>query len=224
MELAISFLEGIITFISPCLLPMLPIYVSYFSGEGAGDRRKTLKNAIGFVVGFSIVFVALGAFAGGIGGLLLRHSDVVNVVAGAFIFFMGLKYLGVVKLRLPRLFKARGTMASKGNLTMLSAITFGITFAVLWTPCVTTFLGVALVRASTQGSAGYGMLMLFLYSLGLGIPFVMSAVLINQLKGAFDFIKRHYRVINMVSGGILLVIGVLVATGIFGRYLALFAV
>ena len=219
MEYVISFLEGIITFISPCLLPMLPVYISYFAGE----KGHPLKNALGFVTGFTIVFVALGAFAGGIGQLLIRYQTQVNWVAGGFIILLGLKYLGVLKIPIKLSIKGRRKKAPLKELNFLGAVVFGITFGVLWTPCVSTFLGVALLRASTTGSMGQGMAMLFLYALGLGIPFVISAVLIDRLKHVFEFIQRHYRTINIIAGCMLLVVGLLVATGLFGRYLALFA-
>ncbi|MCL2285425.1 MAG: cytochrome c biogenesis protein CcdA [Firmicutes bacterium] len=220
MQYVLLFLEGIITFISPCLLPMLPIYVSYF----AGKEEKPLANSIGFVAGFTVIFVALGAFAGVIGGFLQEYSTVVNIVAGLFIVALGLSYMGV--LRLPRLPVKGGKWLHRvttSPLTFTSSILFGMVFAVAWTPCVSAFLGAALLRASLQGSAAQGMLMLFVFSMGLGLPFIASAVLINRLKGAFDFIKKHYRVVNAAAGSLLVLIGVLIMTGIFGRYLALFA-
>ena len=221
MQYVLLFLEGIITFISPCLLPMLPIYISYFSGKD----EKPLANSIGFVAGFTVVFVALGGFAGVVGGFFQEYSTIVNIVAGLFIIMLGLNYLGV--LRLP-IFSAAGgkrLLRVTGNpLTFASSILFGMVFAVAWTPCVGAFLGVALVRASLQGDVAYGMFMLFVFSMGLGLPFIASAVLINRLKGMFDFIKKHYHVVNAIAGGLLVVMGILIMTGIFGRYLALFAV
>jgi len=214
MHYILSFLEGIITFISPCLLPMLPVYIAYF----AGNEKKPLGNAIGFVAGFTIIFIALGALAGVVGSFLVQYSAVINIVAGAIIILLGLGYLGVIQLPVLN----RRSFRPAQNVTFLSSIVFGIVFAVTWTPCAGVFLGTALLRASTQGSAVDGMFMLFLFSMGLGLPFVVSAVLINRLKTAFDFIKRHYQVINAIAGGMLLVVGVLIATGIFGRYLALF--
>ena len=220
MQYVLLFLEGIITFISPCLLPMLPIYISYF----AGKEEKPLANSIGFVAGFTVIFVALGAFAGVIGGFLQEYSTVVNIVAGLFIVALGFSYMGV--LRLPRLPVKGGKWLQRvttSPLTFTSSILFGVVFAIAWTPCVSAFLGAALLRASLQGSAVQGMLMLFVFSMGLGLPFIASAVLINRLKGAFDFIKKHYRVVNAAAGGLLVLVGILIMTGIFGRYLALFA-
>lgn len=220
MQYIISFLEGIITFISPCLLPMLPIYISYFAGGGERTTKKTVSNALGFVLGFSMVFVAMGALAGTVGRLLLKYQNIVNVVSGVIVVVFGLNFLGVFKLGL---FKGNqgNQKFNPNNLGFFSAVLFGIIFSIGWTPCVGTFLGSALMLASQQGSILKGTLMLVAYSVGLGIPFLLSAILIDKLKATFDFIKKHYKIINLVSGGLLIVIGVLMATGLLGRFLAL---
>ena len=218
MQYLISFLEGIITFISPCLLPMLPVYVSYFAGGGERRPRRTLTNAAGFVLGFTAVFVAMGALAGTVGGFLKSHQTAVNVVSGAIVIFFGLYFLGLLRLRF---FQGSGRMARVQDLGFFSAVLFGVIFSVGWTPCVGAFLGSALMLASQQGHVLEGMIMLLAYSLGLGIPFLISAVLIEKLKAAFDWIKRNYRIINLVCGGLLVITGILMATGTMGRMLAL---
>ncbi len=218
MQYLISFLEGIITFISPCLLPMIPVYASYFAGGGERSRRKTLLGALGFVLGFTAVFVALGALAGTLGGLVRRYQTVVNIVSGSIVVLFGLNFLGVLRLNIFR--GGRKAFASE-NGGFFPSVLFGIVFSVGWTPCVGAFLGSALLLVAQQGRVLEGMLMLLAYSLGLGIPFVIGAVLIDRLKSAFDFIKRHYRVINIISGSFLILIGVLMATGLFGRWIAL---
>ena len=218
MQYVISFLEGIITFISPCLLPMLPIYISYFAGGGERSGRKTLSGALGFVLGFTVVFVAMGALAGTVGSLLMRYQRTVNLVSGLVVIFFGLNFLGVFKLNL---FQGGGRSVKTENMGFFSAALFGVIFSLGWTPCVGAFLGSALMLASQQGHVLEGMAMLLAYSLGLGIPFVLSAVLIDYLKGAFTWIKRHYSIINAVSGGLLIVIGILMATGTLGWLLRL---
>ena len=217
MQYFISFLEGILTFISPCLLPMLPIYVSYFAGGGERSMGKTLKTALGFVLGFTVVFVAMGALAGTLGGLLRQYQTAVNIISGGVVIFFGLSYLGVVKLNI---FKG-SSRALKGELGFFSALIFGVIFSIGWTPCVGAFLGSALMLASQQGHVLEGMGMLLTYSLGLGIPFLISALLIDYLKTAFGWIKSHYTLINRICGGLLIVIGLLMATGTLGRLLAL---
>lgn len=220
MQYLLSFLEGIITFISPCLLPLLPVYISYFAGQnGEGDVRKTFKGALGFIAGFTAVFVALGAFAGTLGGLLNRHAGTVNLVTGAVVVLFGLNYLGVLKIGfLNRVVRHN---AATAPYSFFSAFLFGMVFSVGWTPCVGAFLGSALMLASQQGSALGGILMLLCYSLGLGVPFLLAALLLKQLQGSFNWIKSHYTIINTVSGLLLIAVGVLMMTGQMGRLLAL---
>lgn len=218
MQYVIAFLEGIITFISPCLLPMLPIYISYFAGGGERSAGKTVKGALGFVSGFTLVFVAMGALAGTVGSFLREYQTAVNVVSGLIVIFFGLNFLGVFRLNL---FRGSQRTVKTDNMGFFSAVVFGMVFSVGWTPCVGAFLGSALMLASQQGHVLQGMLMLLAYSLGLGIPFVLSAVLIGYLKTAFDFIKKHYAVVNAVSGIALVLVGILMMTGTLGRLLSL---
>lgn len=215
----ITFFEGIITFISPCLLPMLPIYIMYFAGGGQESQRKTktLTHALGFVLGFTIVFVTLGAFAGSIGRYLTQHQTIVNLVAGAMMVFFGLSFLEILPWRF---FTGNVRRSNVTQMSLTSSILFGMIFSIGWTPCVGTFLGAALLFASQQASIWKGILMLFTYSLGLGIPFVISALLIEQLKSTFQWIKQHYREINLFSGVFLIIIGIAMMTGWLGRLLS----
>ncbi len=214
MQYVISFLEGIITFISPCLLPMLPIYITYFAGGGERSVKKTLTGALGFCLGFSAVFIAMGALAGTVGSFFVRYRTVVNIVCGLTVIFFGLNFIGVFKVDLFR--GGRKGAFKTENMNFFSAALFGVVFSIGWTPCVGAFLGSALILASQQGHALTGVLMLSCYSLGLAIPFIISALLIDSLKSAFDFIKKHYKVINAVSGCLLILVGALMATGMLG--------
>ena len=216
MQYMISFLEGVVTFISPCLLPMLPIYISYFAGGAERSTGKTLTCASGFVLGFTAVFVAMGALAGTVGSFLVRYQTIVNLVLGGIVILFGLNYLGVLNLNI---FKGMKGQVKTADMNFLSAFLFGIVFSVGWTPCVGVFLGSALMLASQQGSAMVGTMMLLCYSAGLGVPFLVSAVLIDQLKGAFSFIKRNYAVVNKICGSLLVAVGVLMATGLLTRML-----
>jgi len=221
MQYVLLFLEGFITFISPCLLPLLPVYISYFSGDG-GSRSRPVVNSVSFVIGFTVIFVALGAFAGTVGSFLLEFSTAINLITGAIVVLFGLNYLGVLRLGFaPHAGKTIRVRNGK-PLNMVSAFVFGVIFSVAWMPCVSKFLGAALMRAASQGSVAEGMFMLFVFSMGLGIPFIISAVLIHRLKDAFDFLKRHQRVVNLISGGMLVVVGILMMTGLFTRFVALF--
>ncbi len=226
MQYIVSFIEGIITFISPCLLPMLPIYLSYFAGESAvgatneGETKKaqtgrTLINACGFVLGFSVVFVALGALAGSLGQLLTKYQHAVDIICGMIVILFGLNFCGVIKISILNMTKKPNVNIDR--MGFAKAILFGVIFSIGWTPCVGTFLGSALLLASKEGSVLQGVLMLICYSVGLGVPFILSAVLIDKLKNAFQFIKNHYKIINICAGIFLIIIGIsMVADGIGG--------
>ncbi|MBU4437974.1 MAG: cytochrome c biogenesis protein CcdA [Acetobacterium sp.] len=220
MDYFIAFLEGIITFISPCLLPMLPIYISYFAGQTHEDTKYTaVINALGFVLGFTLIFVLLGAFAGSLGRLLIEYSTIVNIIGGIIIILFGLNFMGVLQIFFLNTNHQISLDHSRAG--FFSALLFGIVFSIGWTPCVGAFLGSALMMAASSGDTLKGVLMLLSFSIGLGIPFVVSAVLIDRMKSTFDFIKRHYQIINRVSGGLLVLIGMMMATGLLGYFLSL---
>lgn len=218
MQYIISFLEGIITFLSPCLLPMLPIYITYFAGGGERTTKTTLKNAFGFVLGFTLVFVAMGALAGKLGSFLIHYQTWVNLVCGGLVILFGLNYMGLIKWSL---FRGAAGRLNAGRMNFAAAFTFGMVFSVGWTPCVGAFLGSALMLASQRGHMLEGMAMLLCYSLGLGVPFLMSAVLIDKLKSAFNWIKAHYDLVNKICGALLVLVGILMATGVLGRFLTI---
>lgn len=217
MQYILLFLEGIITFISPCLLPMLPIYISYFAADKA-DKKKALTNSIGFVLGFTLVFITMGAFAGTVGRLIRNYTTILNIVTGLIVIIFGMNFLGILKIGFLNRISRKN--ANVTHLGFFSAALFGIVFSIGWTPCVGAFLGSALLMASLGGSLLQGISMLLAFSLGLGIPFIASALLIDRLKDTFEFIKRNYKVINMVSGGLLIVVGILMATGYMGYFLS----
>lgn len=213
MEYLITFLEGIITFISPCLLPMLPAYASFFAGqESSGGKRGALKNALGFVAGFTAVFLLLGAFAGTLGAAVRQHSRIAGLIAGAVMILFGLHFAGV--LRIGFLDKSRVFGYRPQRLGFFRCAAFGAAFSIGWTPCVGAFLGSALMLAAAGGESAKGILMLLAYSAGLGIPFVVSALLIDSLKTSFDWIKRHYQAVTTASGILLIVVGILTAAGL----------
>lgn len=217
MEFIITFLEGVISFISPCMLPMLPIYISYFAGN-ADQKHNVLLRVLGFVLGFTSVFTCLGLFAGTLGSFLSEYRTIVNIVCGIIVIIFGLSYLEV--LHLP-FFK--GMSGGKKISSIFSAFLFGVVYSVSLTPCVGAFLGSALMLASTSGGALKGAALLLIYSLGLGVPFVFSAVLIDKLNVAFDWIKKHYRIINIVCGSFLIVVGILMMFGFMNALLSIFS-
>lgn len=223
MQYLITFLEGMITFISPCVLPMIPVYVLYFTGDSREESGmgKSLVRALGFVLGFTLLFVALGVFAATLGSLLIRYQQIVNIVTGGVVVLFGLHYMGALRISLlDRTVKPNVKVEAKG---FFSCLLLGAVFAVGWSPCTGAFLGSAMMLAATQTGAIQGMLLLLCYSLGLGVPFVLCALLIDQLKGAFTLIKRHYGVINKVCGAFLVIVGIMMMLGLMARLSALLA-
>lgn len=216
MEFILTFVEGIISFISPCMLPMLPLYVSYFAGS-AGMKHNVLVRSLCFVAGFTLVFTILGVFAGAVGTFFKAHGSVLNIICGLIVVVFGLSYLEIIPL--PFL---RGMGRGASVTSAFSAFVFGMIYSVSLTPCVGAFLGSALMQASSSGSARKGALLLLFYSLGLGIPFVVSALLLDSLSGVFGFIKRHYKIINTVCGLFLVAVGVVMMFGLMNKFLALF--
>lgn len=213
MEYIITFLEGIISFISPCMLPMLPIYVSYFAG-GADRKRSGILNAVSFILGFTLVFVSLGLFAGVIGSFISRYQTAVNIISGALVIVFGLSYLDIIHIPF---FKGHH---SSGKITgVFSAFIFGIVFSVSHTPCIGVFLGSAIALATQSSGAFKGIMLLLSYSLGMGIPFLISAVLIDKLSTVFTTIKKHYKIINIICGIFLIIVGLSMMTGFFGNLL-----
>ena len=204
MDYITTFIEGIATFVSPCLLPMLPIYLLYLSGQD-NDKKAVLKNALGFVLGFTIVFTILGILSSILGSYVQQYSDVISIVFGLIVILFGINFTGFIKLPFINSTKKLNVNIKKTN--FFTSILFGIIFSLGWSPCIGAFLGSALLLVSTHADVLKGTLMLITYSIGLGIPFMLSALLIEQLKGTFEFIKKHYRIINMVSGILLILIG-----------------
>lgn len=224
MEYFLLFLEGMITFISPCILPMIPVYISYFSGGSIGEtegKYSMIRNVMGFILGFSIVFTLIGALAGSFGALIKTHQGIVNFICGAIVTVFGLNYIGIFKLKFLK--KSYRIHYEIKTFRFLSSILFGMIFSIGWTPCVGTFLGSALMIAVSSGDTTKGILMLLTYSIGLGIPFMLCGIFIDSLKGTFSFLKQHYDLINKVSGAILVITGILMMTGMFYKVISILA-
>lgn len=202
----LTFLEGLASFLSPCTLPMVPVYVAYFAGENR-SRVSSFARAVVFVLAFTLVFVVLGAFAGSVGRLLSEHRVLVRYLCGCLMVILGAGYLGL--FRLP--FSGGG--CSRPVTGLVSAFLFGLAFALGLTPCVGAFLAAALLQAAADGTVFRGIVLLIAYSAGLGIPFVLSAVLIVRLKGTFSFVKSHYRAVNAFCGVLLVLAGIGLAGG-----------
>lgn len=199
---------------------MIPLYVLYFAGDQEQNGRdRTFRNACGFTAGFTVIFVLLGLFAGTLGGLISTHATAVNIVTGVIVVVFGLHYAGLLTLGfLDKTLKPHSDVSPAG---IFSSFLFGIVFAVGWSPCTGAFLGSAMLLAANQTSRITGMVLLLCYSIGLGIPFILCAVLIDRFKNAFDYIKNHYTVINRICGAFLIIMGILMMTGMFSKLTSL---
>jgi cytochrome c-type biogenesis protein len=210
--IGLAFLAGLLSFISPCVLPLLPVYLSFISGVGVeslgGERRRLLWTSLLFVAGFTVVFVAMGAGAGGAGRLLIRYRHELTIAAGAFIAVSGLVVAGVIRLPKP-VMRMTPRHAGVGG-----AFLTGAALAIGWTPCVGYVLGAILSMAASSQSAVSGSLLLLVYSAGLGVPFVLAALAFDWMNARLGFIKRHYRAIQIGAGALLVVFGVLMMLGV----------
>lgn len=207
MEYIFTFVEGIASFISPCLLPMLPIYVSYFIGKNEEEKNnKALINSIGFVTGFTILFMLLGIFASSVGRIISTNIKYIKILFGIIIILLGLNYADLIKIKI--LNKQSNMKADTKNLNFIKSMLFGMIFSISWTPCVGAFLSSALLLIAKEQDILKGIVLMLLYSIGLGIPFIISAVLLDKLKNVFTFIKKNYGIIKKVSGVILILMGI----------------
>lgn len=202
----LTFLEGIASFISPCILPMLPIYISYFVGKDNEKSSKAIINSIGFVLGFTFVFLALSIFASSVGNILNKYIQYIKVLFGIVIIILGLNYMEILKIKF--LNKTKQVKTNMKDFNFIKAIIFGILFSASWTPCIGTFLSSALLLIAKEQNILEGILLIILYSIGLGIPFIISVVFIEKLKSLFNIIKNNYHKIKIISGVILILMGI----------------
>lgn len=214
LALPIALLAGVITFLSPCVLPLVPGYLGYVAGSAA-PRSRVLAGSLLFVLGFTTVFVLLGVLAGTAGLLFLSQNTWVQVVLGALVVIFGLAMIGQFKF-LQQSIK----LPVSPKLGLAGAPLLGVVFALGWTPCIGPTLSAVLVLASDSGDPVRGAILATVYSLGIGIPFVLIAAGFNWATKSVGFVKRHIRGFNLFGGGMLVLIGVLLMTGIWGRFIA----
>ena len=208
MEFLFTFLEGVASFISPCVLPMLPIYISYFAGKEDSKTSRALLNSIGFVIGNTIIFILFAIIASYAGALALRIQKYIKILFGVVIIILGLNYMGILKIKF--LNKEIRIKKKIDDFTFFKTILFGMMFSISWTPCIGSFLGSALLLIANKQNILQGILLMLVYSIGFGIPFIISAVLIEKLKNFYNLIKKNYKTIKIISGIILIVMGVYV--------------
>lgn len=213
----IVFLEGMLSFLSPCFLPLIPIYVGYLSGE-AGDKNKKwniIKNSLGFILGFTLVFVILGAIASGIGRYLILHRKLLNRIFGILIIIMGLNYMGLFRIPFLNMDKRFNYEGKKTN--FIGAVFLGAAISFGWSPCIGSILSQVLVLAASMNSIGRGIYLLFIYSMGMAIPFFLTALLIQGASMKIRGMLKYTRVFKIVTGVILILTGILMYTGYFER-------
>ncbi len=229
-----AFIAGVLSFISPCVLPLIPGYLSFISGVsleemrgtpgggGAGAvaggvsaaaKRQVIITSLFFILGFSLVFVSLGASATYLGQFLMERLTIFGKIAGVLLVVFGLHTMGVFKIEW--LLQEKRVQANTKPASMLGAVIVGISFAFGWTPCIGPILSAILLVAAQQDSVGQGIVLLSTYSLGLAIPFLLTALAINQFFVAFARIRRYYHAIEIVSGALMIIIGVLIFTNRF---------
>ena len=219
-----SFLAGVISFLSPCVLPLVPGYVSLITGasieqlraaEEKSLARTVLANSLGFVAGFSTVFVALGASASWVGQLLLSHKILLYRIAGIIIVLFGLHLVGLLKVA--ALYREKRFQPTVGKRGVIGAFVLGLAFAFGWTPCIGPILGAMLAIAATRETIYQGIFLLAVYSLGLAVPFVLTALGINRFLSFYGRFRKHLHAVEVFSGALLIVVGVMIFTNSLTR-------
>ena len=205
MTYLLLFLEGILTFISPCLLPMIPLYLAYFTAQD--ESKSTFKEALKFVLGFSVVFIAMSVFVSTIGKFIIINRQTIQVVTGLLLVLLGIDQL------LGHRFSQKIFRGMQTNRLPLNPFIFGMLFAVSWTPCVGVYLASAMALALNADHQIEAVLRIMTYALGLGIPFILSALFINESKDVLQQIKKHTHLIQTISAILLIGFGLLIATG-----------
>ena len=212
---AIAFAAGVVSFASPCVLPLVPAYLSYVTGLigidlGDAKRGRLLLGTALFVAGFTVVFVSYGALFGGLGGLLLDHFDAITRVLGVFTIIFGLAFMGLVPWLNRDWHPARRT-----SMGLVGAPLLGVLFGLGWTPCIGPTLAAVQTLAIDSASAGRGAALSAVYCIGLGLPFLLVALAFRKAFGAMAWMKRHYVLLMRIGGGMLVVLGVLMVTGLW---------
>lgn len=215
-----AFVAGLLSFLSPCVLPLIPSYITYITGLSFGDldaerptqlvRRQSLLHSLSFIAGFTVVFVLLGASATMVGSFLQQHMDLIRKVGGVLVILFGIHITGLVPISW-LLGERRLTLKHKPA-GFLGSFAVGLAFAAGWTPCIGPILASILMIAATEEKVGQGVVLLLLYSIGLGIPFLLSSLALHRFIVLFNRFKKHIRLFEIVTGLFLIVVGVLIFT------------
>lgn len=222
LAMPVAALAGLVSFFSPCVLPLLPGYLSYATGltaaevgSGTGPRRQLLLGTAGFVLGFAVVFVATGTLAGGLGGFLMQYQRQISMVVGVLVIVLGMIYLGVL---------GWGQQTVRLAITPRFGVAFspllGLVFGIGWTPCIGPALSVVLSLGFNEGTAGRGAVLACCYALGLGIPFLLAAGFMSWFSGALGWVKRHQRGVQIAGGVLMVLVGVALVSGLWDVFTA----
>ncbi|MCL2506062.1 MAG: cytochrome c biogenesis protein CcdA [Endomicrobia bacterium] len=206
-----AFIAGLVSFISPCILPIIPAFISFIAGDSTQSQslKKTFFKTLMFTLGFSLIFIVLGMSSGWLGGLVGANKSLLRYIGGTLVIIFGFHIAGFIKIGfLYRQFSAFDKMSSAASAT--GAFLIGAAFGLGWTPCIGPVLASILIFASTHGNALSGFWLLFFYSLGLAVPFLLTSLFINKFLKLFDVIKKYYRIVEIVSGIILITAGILI--------------
>jgi cytochrome c-type biogenesis protein len=230
-QIAIAFIAGLISFLSPCVLPLVPGYISIVSGssleqlksqeKGSSLLRTVLMNSITFIVGFSITFILLGASATWLGQVLVSWRQLLDKIAGLVLIVFGVHVLGIVKIN--ALYQDKRFHNVETQRGVAGSLLLGLVFAFGWTPCLGPILAGILAIASTKQTVTEGMLLLGFYSAGLGIPFLLTSLALNQFLSFYSRFKKHFHAVEMVSGALVIAVGVMMVTGSLTRLATWFA-
>ena len=216
LAVPVALLAGLVSFASPCVLPLVPGYLSYVTGLAGIDletarRGRMVLGTLLFVFGFSVVFVSLGVLFGGLGDLLLTHGRVIKIVLGALTIVLGVAFMGWI----PGLQRDLRPLHRAPAMGLVGAPLLGVLFGLGWTPCIGPTLAAVQAMAFTEAAAGRGALLSLAYCLGLGLPFVVAAVAFRRALGAFGWVKQHYAWVTRLGGAMLIVLGLLLVTGVW---------
>ena len=217
MQYIFTFVEGIFAYVSPCILPMLPIFLAYISADEKQTVGKRFTNTLFFVTGFTTAFTLMGATAFSLGRFMAVYKDFLIKLAGVILVFFGFVYLDFIQI------SVGGSGLKKGRSGPIGNFLFGISYSFGWTPCLGAFLGSALAMASVQETVFQGMLLLTCFGFGLGVPFIIFAILYEKLKGVTGFLKKHSQHIKYIGGGMLIATGLAMVFDLFGYYMAIFS-
>ncbi|OIJ16772.1 cytochrome c biogenesis protein CcdA [Anaerobacillus alkalilacustris] len=222
MSIWLALLAGIVSFLSPCIFPLVPAYLAQLTGTSISDnqlhadRKLIISRSLGFIIGFTIIFLLLGASSTAFGQLFMRNRELLEKIGGIVIVVLGLQMLGLFSIKMLMSEKKLQTKPKK-SMSFLGSVGFGFVFGAGWSPCIGLVLSSILILAAQSGTMASGMLLLFVYSIGLGIPFLLVALLYSRSLNKIRRINKYLPIIQKTSGIVMIILGILLYTGLFAR-------